>query len=375
MNDAAPLIRLDEIDRRIVAALQADPRGSWAQLAGVVGVSETTVLRRTQRLRETGALIVVAAPDPLRCGFGQPVLLQFRTVPGEAAKLGHYLAQRQDVRYVSLLTGRMDVMCELIAPDRRYLSQVLTLDLPETGSVVSSTTDIVLRRFKTKDQWSHELLAPQAHPVAEPAPPAPTTERVSPLDDMDMRLLAALRQDGRRSYADLSHDLGLSETAVARRSTALAGSNRLYFVAMVEPGALGFEFEVMVHLRVEPSAIESIAISLAARAEVRYMSATTGHSDLTCDAIFRDTEALYHFVTHTVGSMRGVRDIEVDVVLESLKREYRYPLFQPEPSTRGPRHVAKGDRATGPQPAAKAAKTAPRQASPNRTRARPAPTQ
>lgn len=312
------------MDRRIVAALQADPRGSWSQLAGVVGVSETTVLRRAQRLRETGALVVVAAPDPLRCGFGQPVLLQFRTVPGEATRLGHYLAQRQDVRYVALLTGRMDVMCELVVPDQHYLSQVLTFDLPGTGSVLSSTTDLVLKRFKTQDQWSRELLAPGA----EPEPPATTGgDRVHPLDEMDNRLLAALRADGRRSYADLSHDLGLSETAIARRVTALASSKRLYFVAMADPRALGFEFEVIMHLRVEPSAIEAAAGRLASRSEVRYVSATTGHSDLTCDAIFRDTEALYEFVTHTVGDLPGVREIEVDVVLESLKRAYRYPLF------------------------------------------------
>jgi DNA-binding Lrp family transcriptional regulator len=370
MNDATPPIRLDEVDRRIVAALQADPRGSWAQLAGVVGVSETTVLRRAQRLRETGALIVVAAPDPLRCGFGQPVLLQFRTVPGEAAKLAHYLSERQDVRYASLLTGSRDVMCELIAPNQRYLSQVLMFDLPRTGSVLSTTTDVVLKRFKTKDQWSHELLAPRAHPVVEPEPVTLAADKTSPLDDMDMRLLAALRQDGRRSYADLSHDLGLSETAIARRVNALASSNRLYFVAMVDPGALGFEFEVIVHLRVEPSAIESIAISLATMSEVRYVSATTGHSDLTCDAIFLNTEALYEFVTHTVGSMRGVRDIEVDVVLESLKREYRYPLFQPESATRGQRLVV-GDGATGTASAAKATR---KQANPNRNRVRPATT-
>jgi DNA-binding Lrp family transcriptional regulator len=369
MNDVTTPTRLDEVDRRIVAALQADPRGSWSQLAGVVGVSETTVLRRAQRLRENGSLIVVAAPDPLRCGFGQPVLLQFRTVPGEAARLGHYLAERQDVRYVSLLTGRRDVMCELIAPDHRYLSHVLTFDLPQTGSVLSTTTDIVLKRFKTKDQWSRELLAPRVHPVAEPDPSALGPEQSSPPDEMDMRLLDALRQDGRRSYADLSHDLGLSETAIARRVTALAASNRLYFVAMVDPGALGFEFEVMVHLRVEPSAIESIAVSLATLAEVRYVSATTGHSDLTCDAIFRDTEALYEFVTYTVGGMRGVRDVEVDVVLESLKREYRYPLFQPESPTKGSRHVANGDGVTGKQPAAK---TANKPAQPNPKRVRPA---
>jgi DNA-binding Lrp family transcriptional regulator len=328
MRDATRPPQLDDVDRRIVAALQADPRGTWAQLASVVGVSETTVLRRTQRLRDTGALIIVAAPDPLLCGFGYPVLLHFRTVPGETARLAHYLAERPDVRYVSLLTGSRDIMCELIAPNQRYLSQVLTVDLPGTDSVVSTTTDLVLKRFKTADQWSHELLrAPHSAHAAGAVPEPGGTEKTSPPDSMDMRLLAGLRQDGRRSYADLSHELGLSETAIARRVNALASSNRLNFVAMADPATLGFEFEVIVQLRVEPSALESIAAALVTMAEVRYVSATTGHCDLTCDAIFRNTEALYRFITQTVGSMRGVREIEVDVVLEALKREYRYPLF------------------------------------------------
>jgi DNA-binding Lrp family transcriptional regulator len=71
-----------------------------------------------------------------------------------------------------------------------------------------------------------------------------------------------------------------------------------------------------------------VATALAAAKEVRYVSATTGWSDLACDAIFHDSTELYEFVTHTVGGIKGIREVEVDVVLESLKREYRYPLFR-----------------------------------------------
>jgi DNA-binding Lrp family transcriptional regulator len=96
---------------------------------------------------------------------------------------------------------------------------------------------------------------------------------------------------------------------------------------MVDPVALGFELEVLMHLRVEPASLEHVAAALAATKEVRYISATTGLSDLTCDAVFRDTDDLYTFVTRTIGGIRGILAIDVDVVLESVKREYRYPLF------------------------------------------------
>ncbi|GIH21204.1 Lrp/AsnC family transcriptional regulator [Rugosimonospora africana] len=329
MNGASKTPRFDDVDRRIVAALQADPRASWSQLGGVTGVSETTVLRRVQRLRDSGSLVIVAAPDALRCGFGQPVLLHFRTVPGEGSRLAHYLAERDDVRYVSLLTGRSDVMCELITPDHGYLSRVLMHDLPDTKWVTGTRTEIVLKRFKTRDQWSHTLLDGAAAPLApdDGAITAAVPEKGGQLDAMDIKLLAALGPDGRRSYADLSHELGLSETAVARRVNALTAAHRLYFVAMVDPAALGFEFEVMLHIRVELARLESIALALAAMTEVRYVSATTGDSDLAVDAIFRDANDLYEFMTHTLARIPGVREVELDVVLESIKREYRYPLF------------------------------------------------
>jgi DNA-binding Lrp family transcriptional regulator len=331
VKETATPVRLDAMDQKIVAALQADPRASWAQLGASVGVSETTVLRRVQRLRETGALVVVAAPDALLCGFGQPVLLEFRTAPGEATELAKKLAMRADVRFVALLTGRSDVMCELVVPDRRYLTRVLMHEIPEYGAVLGTTTHVVLKTFKTGDQWSRGLLDAGGGSDEQRELRATSSEKDVRLDEMDMRLLAALGQDGRRSYADLSQDLGLSETAIGRRVAALTSSRRLYFVAMVEPRALGFEVEVLVHLRVQLGHLEDVATSLAALPPVRYVSATTGSSDLVFEAIFQDNAALYEFLTETLQPLAGVREIEVDLVLEAVKRAFRYPLFVPEP--------------------------------------------
>jgi DNA-binding Lrp family transcriptional regulator len=326
---------LNELDRRIVAALQADPRASWSKLSGAVGVSETTVLRRVNRMREARLLLVTAVPDPLRCGLGQPVHVYFRTVPTRGRELALQLAERGDVRYVSLVAGTHDVMCELIVPDQRYLTRLVQTELPGAGAVISSTTAVVLKQFKTEDQWSGPLLDGSDGAVSKPDNGAPRSgsaarhrrRKSEPLDDLDTRLLTALRADGRRSYADLSHDLGLSETAVARRIAALRADDRIDFLAMVDPAALGFELEVIMHVRVEPARIESAAKAFAATRQVRYVSATTGVGDLTCDAVFRDADDLFEFITHTVGKMRGVISLDTDLVLEAVKRAYYYPLF------------------------------------------------
>jgi DNA-binding Lrp family transcriptional regulator len=315
---------LNDLDRRIVAALQIDPRASWSQLSGIVGVSETTVLRRVNRMREAGLLIILGAPDPLRCGLGQPAHVYIRATPGKGAKLAAQLAARSDVRYVSLLGGAHDIMCEFIVPDRGYLSRVVLNQLPAT--VLGTTTALVLKQFKTSDQWSHALLGD-----VENGRPAPTAGRseitVAPLDEFDTRLLAELSSDGRRSYADLSQDLGLSETAIARRIAALRAADRVYFLAMVDPSALGYELEAFLHLRVDPARLETVCNQLAGAEQLRYVAATTGVSDVTCDGVFYDTDHLYEFVTGVLARIKGVHSYNITFVLESIKREYRYPLF------------------------------------------------
>lgn len=328
MTESKPA-QLDAVDRRIVAALQADPRASWAQLADLVAVSETTVLRRVQRLRESGVLEIVAAPDALRCGFGQPVLLLFSTIPGEATELARFLAERVDVRFVALLTGRSDVLCEIVVPDRNYLGRVLLEDVPGYGNVSSTRSEVVLKTFKTSDEWSRGLLDAEVDlPARQPTPPAPL-EPGEKLDGLEMRLLAALGTDGRRSYADLSKDLGLSETAIARRVAALTSTNRLYFVAMVDPAALGFGLEAIVRLRVDLHRLEEVAAEIASLPSIRYVSATTGFSDLVFEGVFRDNSDLYQFLTQRLSEVSGIREVEVDIILETVKRGFRYPLFRP----------------------------------------------
>jgi DNA-binding Lrp family transcriptional regulator len=318
--------RLDSLDRRIMAALQISPRASWEQLASALGTSQTTVARRAQRLLQAGCLVIVGLPDPLRCGSGRPVLVQLRTTPGSARQVGTQLVRRGDARFVALITGRNDVICEIITPDRQYLTSVLLDEIQVLGGVVETTTETVLRTFKTSYDWSRELLgeemvALQPRVADEAAPGAPGQD----LDELDVSLIAALGTDGRRSYADLAGELGLSETSVARRMRALIASGCLCLATLVDPGLLGYEIEVFVRMRVEPSSLETVAAMLAGQPAVRYIAVTTGYSDLACEVVLRDTEAFYRFITASLGSLPGVGNVETDLELQTLKRGFRPP--------------------------------------------------
>ena len=84
---------VDELDRRIAAALQINARASWQQVAHVVGSSESTVTRRAQRMISSREIRVVTIADPIRCGFGYPVLVQLKCEVGASSRVAHALAE------------------------------------------------------------------------------------------------------------------------------------------------------------------------------------------------------------------------------------------------------------------------------------------
>lgn len=317
-----PKSALDDMDARVVAAVQRNPRASYAQLAALIGASETTVQRRLQRLRSSGAIAVIAVVDTQLCGLGDPALVYLTIEPRATLRVAHTLAARQDVRFVSIVNGHNNIVCELIVRDRTHLANVLLVQLSAIDGVRSTSTAIVLRTYKTRDEWSRGLLAETGKDALD-HDARDAGSRPRPLDDLDQLLIAALREDGRRSFVDLAAELGISETAVARRHRALIEAGQLGVVALVDPLIMGFGVEGFLHFKIDPSRIESVARFLSRRREVRYLSATAGHSDLTCEAIFRDNTSLHEFITGVIGDVMGIREIEVDLELQTIKRAFR----------------------------------------------------
>src|SRR3954447_24227255 len=61
---------LSDVDRRIVVALQADGRATWAKVAAASGVSESTAARRGVRLLREG--VVTVPRYPIRFARSRP---------------------------------------------------------------------------------------------------------------------------------------------------------------------------------------------------------------------------------------------------------------------------------------------------------------
>jgi DNA-binding Lrp family transcriptional regulator len=125
------------------------------------------------------------------------------------------------------------------------------------------------------------------------------------IDDLDRQIVAELVRNARQSYAAIGERIGLSASAVKRRTDRLCRDGAVVgFSAVLNPEAAG-ETEAFVELYCQqPIAPESIARVLERHPQVMAAYIVSGEPD-----------ALVHLRTGTVA--------ELDEVLEQIRSELR----------------------------------------------------
>jgi DNA-binding Lrp family transcriptional regulator len=283
------------------------------------------VARRARAMLDGGRVLVTGYPDPIRTGTGYPVVVQLTCEAGAAPSVARTLAARPDVRFMALTSGEHDLILELILPSLPRLAHVLHGEFATVPGVARTKSNVVLRTFKTSYDWSRAALEEQGiDPSFGPDVRAAATGAQGPVqvDDVDLQLIGLLGEDGRRTYAELAAAVRMSESVTRSRVSSLIEAGYLTLATLVDPLLLGYEAEAFVWLRVDRSRLESVATTLAAHPEVRYLCATSGTSDLLCEVIVRSLDDLYAFSTDTLGSLEGLRSSVTDNELVTVKRGY-----------------------------------------------------
>ena len=145
-------VKLDQIDRRILADLQADGRMTNVDLARHAGISAPPCLRRVRALEEAGYIKGYHAQiDPSALGFNVTVfahvglnsqaeadLLAFETLVQEWA----------EVRECHMLAGETDFLLKIVATDWDAYQKFLTSKLTAAPNIAHVKSALGIRTAK-----------------------------------------------------------------------------------------------------------------------------------------------------------------------------------------------------------------------------------
>ena len=141
-------MRLDDLDRRILASLADDARRSYAQIGAEVSLSAPAVKRRVDRLRRDGVIQrFTAVVDPASVGWTTEAFVEVfcerRTSPSDLAAIAQRLPE---VVAGYTVTGEADAMLHLRTSDIRHLEQVLER-IRDEPAVSQTRSTVVLSRL------------------------------------------------------------------------------------------------------------------------------------------------------------------------------------------------------------------------------------
>ncbi|WP_433256815.1 Lrp/AsnC family transcriptional regulator [Streptosporangium sp. CA-135522] len=311
----------DDLDRRLATALQVSPRATWGEIGGAVGEHERTVARRLQRLLSTGAVRVTAILDELRCGLGTPVHLHVQVRPCTAEQVAEALSARPDTRSVYAVAGAADIGCELVAPSRDLLHEILISQIPATPGIVQTRTQVVLHTFQTVAEWHAPYLTREQVALLRAGAPAPVAppERVE-LTAAEMDVVGLLAADGRIGFTAIAERLDMSVPTARRRVAALVERGIVHLRAEMEPALLGLEVEAQLWLSVRAHGLDEVGQTLAGHPSVRYCAATSGTHTMIVQVVVAHEAELYRFLTTVVGPLDDVTDVNVTLVTRAYKR-------------------------------------------------------
>ena len=149
---------LDDIDNKIIAALQTEGRLPIVDLADRVGLSATPCQRRVKRLEEEGVITRYAALiSPAAMGYGLQALVEVtlddhseKTVEAfEAA-----IRARPEVVACYAVTGDMDFLLHIFAPDLANFSDFALKALLRMPGVKGSRSSFIMQAVKSDLAWA-----------------------------------------------------------------------------------------------------------------------------------------------------------------------------------------------------------------------------
>ncbi|MGC0144636.1 Lrp/AsnC family transcriptional regulator [Pseudactinotalea sp. Z1732] len=266
-----------DLDRRLVRALQQNPRASVVALAHAIHEPRAVVGQRLRALIDSGAIRVVAAVHPHFAGLQVTAHVSVAT-RGPVADAATLVASWPQTVLVSIVAGAHDLIMEVRVPTHTDI-QALLAQVRRHPAVVRTSTVIYTGVFK--GLLEHDTYEPMS------------------IDATDRALLRELQRDGRANWQDLAVRVARSSSAVRVRVNRMLQAGIARLVVVQERGHFGRLLTMGVGLTLRSEATQ-VLTRLRHEEDVEFAAATIGRFD-------------------AVVTLRGASPVDLDASLERLR--------------------------------------------------------
>jgi Lrp/AsnC family transcriptional regulator for asnA, asnC and gidA len=308
-------LRLSDVDRALIRALQVDGRQSFAAMSRDLDVPEKTIRRRVNQLLDDRVIQITTVTDPAILGYRVAALVGLHLDGRRGIRpLLRSITELAAVDYAVITTGRYDALVEVLCRDMDELLSVVHESLAQTPGVRGVEVFPYLQLHYQEPVWE----------AAQQKVQNGITDSRAPLDATDRQIVAELSGDGRLAFSVIGERLGMSESQVRKRVARMLGERVIRIAAIANPLSLGFERQVWVAIRCRPGqSIEALAETLTKIPSITYVIACAGRFDIFAEAVCRNTPDVMRLVDTEMRTLTGVQHTELFMCLDLYYRAVR----------------------------------------------------
>lgn len=138
------------------------------------------------------------------------------------------------------------------------------------------------------------------------------------LDLTDLKILKILREDSRKSLANIAESLGISKATVSRRITKMEVENYISgYTIVTNSSRLGL-MRAMIGLEVVGPSVNSIIEELKKFEEIEYIHKVFGDHSLLCEVYTKSVDSLYDLIQNRLLKISNIQNVEVDILIERI---------------------------------------------------------
>jgi len=140
------------------------------------------------------------------------------------------------------------------------------------------------------------------------------------IDQIDLKVLKMLQEDGRLPFTEMAGKLKLSESTIRKRVQSLQKKGVIKkFTIEIDPPKIGMNTIAIVGVDVDPTELLDVAQKLCRIREIRSVATSTGDHMIMTEIWTRDGRELTKLISEKIGKINGVKKICPAIILEKLK--------------------------------------------------------
>ncbi len=231
-------IKLDKIDKKIIAELDKNCRISNTQLAKIVGKSREAVKYRITQLQKKGIIQrFVTSINPNKLGYYMfKVYLQLENIPQERERFFEFLKNNKDIYWFGISDGVFDCVFAILSKSIvEYFHQIHNIFTEFKDLIVRKVLGTMVdthqynKKFLTNEEGSFVIFGGD---VVD-----------NKIDEIDSKILEILANDARIPIAHLAHKVKSTVEIVRNKIKKMEEKGIiLSYRISVDFNKLGFEF-------------------------------------------------------------------------------------------------------------------------------------